>query len=200
VKRTLLAGLVLATLAVAQPASAEPSSCTRVMGFSVTNNWYKRGNFETLVDGSAFELLWQSGADLRYWSDPGAGGWSNAVYSPCGTPSRVILQVAYKKYATTSDPVIASALATVLANIADKWGVTDVELIPIVGGPGDAACYSGGVVVDSTLMHPRMVTLIGASGLPAGPDLLASACSMFRDDRGHLTSSGAAYVAGLMAQ
>jgi hypothetical protein len=33
----------------------------------------------------------------------------------------------------------------------------------------------------------------------AGPDLVATSCTDFRDARGHLSSSGAAHVADVMA-
>ncbi len=72
-----------------------PFACTRVVGFSQTEQWFTGGGFEPVAGDARWELLWESGATIEKWADPGFVGWSNQVVSGCKEepPSRLLLTV-----------------------------------------------------------------------------------------------------------
>lgn len=71
-------------------------TCTQVIGFSQTNDWFSRG-FESFVDDDAWQELWRIGAAIDLWADPNYVGWSEPIVSPCatnsGSPDRVLLTI-----------------------------------------------------------------------------------------------------------
>ena len=187
-KRSLIAILVLVSGVFT---SASAASCTAVLGFSQTRNWFDAGSFP------GWELDALAGADLHDWADPAFAGYSR---TPCGdVPSRVIYQVAYSPgWAQASDATISSYLSQAIININANWPTASLVLIPIVGGPNHQTCPIGNKIVGASGMHPKMDTAIASSGILAGPDLLVAKCSQYSDAKGHLTATGGIYVASQM--
>ncbi len=64
-----------------------PFSCTRVVGFSQTEQWFTGGGFEPVAGDAEWELLWEPGSTIEKWADPDFVGWSNPVVSACAAGS-----------------------------------------------------------------------------------------------------------------
>jgi hypothetical protein len=198
-----------------EPATSAPAApgadCTLVLGFSVTSNWYRDGEFEQQpgIDDAAWEVIALGGHDVWVWSDPTTRAFSKPPLSPCGSePDRIVYQVAAKGWRDRSEGEIAAALQRSIENIRARWPTAHVvELIPIVGGPDERPCPASstrGGVVDASEMNPLMSELIAhvADGddVIAGPDLLLADCSQYVDGRGHLTEDGSRYIASVLAR
>jgi hypothetical protein len=196
------------TTSAAAPPVSEDANCTLVMGFSVTENWFRSGRFELQpgIDDARWELLAPSGHDIELWADPAEPGWNEPVFSPCGRdPDRVVFQVAAKDWQTQSEDEVAALLVQSIDNIRAKWPTAGlIELIPIVGGPDAQPCPAGAGFVFASQMYPTMTEVIAgvANGqdILAGPDQLLADCSQYRDNRGHLTTAGSEYIASGLAQ
>src|SRR2546425_5541965 len=97
---------LLALLSIPEfAAAAPPGSCTRVLGFSNTAQWYKAdgtnqvSGYETRTGHpEAWESQARAGQEISEWG-PGGSGWSSPVkYASCGgKPTAVVLQVATKQ-------------------------------------------------------------------------------------------------------
>jgi hypothetical protein len=192
------------------PSTSSPytaGGCTRVIGYSVTNDWWSAG-FEQRsgVDAGAWEGVFVFGEMLPVWADPSFPGWIGDVKggiqsAACGeTPSRLVIQIADLGFEQASDDEMLDLLLRVIDNARSHYpGLERIDLIPIVGGPDHEECPG----VLATRMHPRMDAIISSAVddelVFAGPDLVVDSCADFRDATGHLSSSGAAHVADLMA-
>jgi hypothetical protein len=183
--------------------------CTRVLGMSVTYDWFIEGGFEVQpgIEDAGWELAWESGHDVAMFADPGAVPYTMVPLSSCGRePDRVVFQIAARDFASP-DAVVAE-LRSSIDNIRAAWPTVDlIELIPIVGGPGGEPCSDPDVPdkgVHATIMYPAMVSAIAAveNGVDvvAGPDLRVADCALFRDGAGHLTVEGSALVAAELAE
>ena len=97
---------ILALLACLTPASAacaEPPTCTHVIGFSQSSEWYETlGIFEDGVDDDRWQLRWIIGGGVDLWQDPNYAGWSEPLVSPCAegsaAPDRVLLTISGPYY------------------------------------------------------------------------------------------------------
>jgi hypothetical protein len=184
-------GLLLGSM---QPAEAAVG-CTRVYGYSVTNQWFP------FVDSARWESSAVGGHGLEAWADPATKAWSRPPRSACGTPTRVVFQVGTSL--PHDDGTVAALLVAAITNIrAHVPTATQIALMPINGGPAGALCTNaGGRSVWATLIHTQMLGAIqGALGgdVTWAGDYPVASCSMFADGRGHLTTQGASYVGGLV--
>jgi hypothetical protein len=171
-----------------------PFSCTRVVGFSQTEQWFTGGGFEPVAGDAGWELLWEPGSTIEKWADPGFVGWSNPVVSACtsGSPDRLVLTVtgAERPVAMWVEG-ITSAVATAKA----KYPGVAIVLQPIVGGPDEQLCP--GVrreSVRASVNHPIIDEAIGmvvadAAGVASGASPEVRSCADYRDDLGHLTDA-----------
>jgi hypothetical protein len=180
------------------------SSCTRVLGFSVTVQWFWDGGFEALVPDNRWELLASGGYDLHRFADPSDPIYHDGVrvQSSCGTPTRAFLQIAYLGFEHATNEQIAAGLSAAIRNIRSTWPtIEDIVVMPIVGGPNHSVCtMPDGRVVDATKMHTPLDEVIAdADGIVVGPDLLVSTCEHFRDGMGHLSGGGPAEIARQVA-
>lgn len=185
--------------------------CTLVVGFSVTENWFEEGAFESIptIQDSQWELLAEGGADVSVWSDPTMRAYTRPPVSACGQPpDRVVFQVAALGWRSRPVEDVVAALQAVIANIRATWPSAEViELIPIVGGPDAQPCVvpsqAGTRTVDASGMNPEMTSVIAqvANGqdVVAGPDLLLADCMQYLDGMGHLTQGGSQYIASVVA-
>ena len=126
-------------------------------------------------------------------------GWTVPIGSPCtpdGTePTRVVLHVLPTGHDPTVTGIsghIAAALDGVAANLPS---VTRITLVPPVHGVG---CDH----IDLSRWQPAAVEAIQLNlgdGVDAGPAVVVPDCSYFKDSVGHLTGTGANWVAAQYA-
>ena len=179
----------------------QSASCTMVMGFSQTRQWFDAG-FQTAAGGSdSWQRLTVNGSEVDVIANPSSAfwaAWPSGISSACTTnsltPDRVILNISGPEQ---TDPQVwaADILAAVLTT-RQKLGNPLIVLQPVVGGPNHADCGTR-----ASFNHPYIDQGI-ALAVAADPSLVAGfspevgSCSHYSDDKGHLTSSGASYVAG----
>jgi hypothetical protein len=191
---------------VISPPGHPSRNCTLVIGFSVTEDWFRGGEFERQqgIRNGAWELLAPSGHDIELWANPSEPGFSEPIFSPCGRdPDRILFQVAAKDWRTLGPNQVVADLEASIANMRAHWPTASVvELIPIVGGPAAQPCpfpAAPGGIVDASGMNPMMKTAItevaDGSDVVVGPDPLLADCAQYRDDRGHLTEDGSRFIA-----
>jgi hypothetical protein len=136
----LLASVALVAGTAPTARGADQATCTEVIGFSQTAQWFE-GGFESVVAGSKYQLRWASGGDILQWSQPGYAGWTGPMSSACVSgytaPDRVIFQVTRAKYMDRADifPAVGY-MVDVIDNIHAYYPQAQVYLMNIVGGPG----------------------------------------------------------------
>jgi ketosteroid isomerase-like protein len=194
--------------------SGEGFSCTRVLGFSQSMEWYgglsladhlgEDGNPDPpALDADAFLPGWQGrfvmGAAVEQWTDPGFPGWSGAHRRVHETPAhcardevdRVVFNVSG---AARSPEAWAAAVDSVAELIRSKFpAVERIVVQPVVGAP-EGACTD----VRAARNHPVIVEGIRRTaekdGITAGPRPKVASCGQFSDALGHLTVEGAERV------
>jgi hypothetical protein len=144
-----------------------PFTCTQVMGYSQTGNWYSlqvTNAFESRVVDSRYQLLSADGGAIWKWADPGFAGWSNAPFSPCASgsaaPDRVIFDVTesfwindpsahpFDDYGGNTDLSVARVaqdIRDLIATLRAKYpSVREIYLQSVLGAPADTPdglCY-----------------------------------------------------------
>ena len=94
-------GLPAVPVGAANADTIEPRpSCTRIVGFSQTHQWAQA--FLPHVPDAEWEAQIRAGDGVEQWAVGGAG-WTSPVYSPCGTVTRVLMQVATGKQRTDAE-------------------------------------------------------------------------------------------------
>ena len=130
---------------------------------------------------------------LEHWG-PTGDAWNVSVYSSCGTPTRVVLQVATGTY--RSDARVDFLLAQALSGISQHLPGAEILLVPVNGGPDGNLCYLGDSVVYSSAIYQQMVDAIVRSGVSAPLDeFTVGDCNHYSDLKGHVTQAGARYLA-----
>ncbi|MFT4941083.1 MAG: poly(3-hydroxybutyrate) depolymerase [Paraglaciecola sp.] len=91
-------------------------SCTQVIGFSQTLQWYNGGEidnvsaFERAVDNDKWQLQAKAGATISSWADPESSVWSTAITSLCAEksiqPDRIVLNISGEYGDVISAPII----------------------------------------------------------------------------------------------
>ena len=199
--------------------AATQFSCSEVIGFSETQQWYmgtgtvgasNNGGFiGSIPNPSNWQLRWYSGGSVDLWADPNFAGWgSGSLVTNCSqnsaSPDRVVMNVSGNY---NNDPNWwATETRLVIQNIQAKYPrVTQIALQPVVGGPGGSQCIdpSTGQVVRASYNFPYInqglaMDTGGMVILGAKPQV--TACSDYVDNIGHLTSSGAQSVGSNVAQ
>lgn len=178
-------------------------TCTQVIGFSQTRQWYRA--FETTAADDRWQLVWAPSAVIQYWAMPAFGGWTHRIDSPCrdgsSNPDRVILTISGLLDEDPADWAsdIRQAIDTVRSKYPD---IEQILLQPVVGGPDSTVCFVGGDPVRASVNHPVIVkaieSLVGGD-VDAGAFPEVAACSDYVDAKGHLTSEGAVAVGGEVA-
>ena len=194
-----LAGLSIASAALAMhllTASALGSSCTQVIGFSQTMQWYADApDFEATVGDDQWQLLWNLGAGVDSWADPGYVGWSIPVVSPCtsasANPDRIVFTISGEPRSPSAWAVAIDAAVT---TIRDKYpALSEVALQPVVGGPGHQVCPApGGGDVRASASHPDIdqgIAMVVGGDVVAGASPEVGACDDYEDALGHLTQT-----------
>ena len=195
--------------------------CTQVIGFSQTAQWYKgvtdaRANpfaaallrgFQAIIDNGRWQLLWQNGAGVEWWSDPDFEGWNRPLEAPCiqrsVSPDRALLTISGDLGDVVNDPQVwADEIDRAVTTITIKYpDVRQVILQPVVGGPDDAVCNSprGRGQVRASVNHPvidQAIALVAQAPSTAVQVLIGFSptvadCADYGDGKGHFTEAGA---------
>lgn len=182
---------------------------TRVLGYSSTEEWYERANFESLL---SHPERWESAANkqqsIESWADPDDDAWTLPVFSPTSEPiTRVIIQVGYLTQGATPERVATMVKATIENCRARFPELSKVVLEAPNGGPNEQVCWRYGKKVYACLIRP---TVLEANNLvlnspPKGVIVTwglqpnVGSCSWFRDGTGHFTETGANGIAAKYA-
>lgn len=217
--------LVSAMTACAARPEQNAASCTLVLGFSQTADWYLapafRGDpdrleagaiFESIVDGDRWQLQWAPGGGVNVYANPEAEAWNAPVFSPCvegsGAPERIVYMVS----GPFGDDVPAwvAEIEKALENIREKFpSAYVIALQPVVGAPADASgdeCFLGernARVRASWQATPILEAIRGVasdySDVVVGATTRLQSCSHYVDAIGHISNgesfSGAAHAA-----
>jgi hypothetical protein len=179
--------------APSSPAPDSPFTCTRVLGFSQTAQWYRWG-FESQVDDDSWELFAYNGAGVSTWANPDSRMWTSArLYSPCAErsadPDRVVLTISdaeYRPNASAWAEVIEQAIATIRQKYPDA---AEIVLQPVVGGPDGDRCMHDGITVRATFNQPfieQAIQMVAGGAVRTGAVPQVRTCDDYRDDVGHL--------------
>ncbi len=180
-----------------EPTGAGEFTCTEVIGFSQTRQWFLGApDFEQIVGTDGWQLLWESGAGVDHWADPNYRGWSNAVDSPCQSgsddPDRILLTISMQEFQDDVDVWEQNILAAI-DTIRDKFpDLEEIVLQPVVGGPDDGLCEFNGAPVRASSNHPVIDAAIAAvvgGDVIAGDSPEVRACDDYADATGHLLGS-----------
>ncbi len=188
----LLAMTSITATAAAEEVSSRAAAytCTQVLGFSQTRNWFRA--FQIDLGNSRYQLLQSTNGGLK-WQDPNFSGWSNPLISPCTQgsqdPDRIIDNISWRQD-VTDVAFYVREIKDEVVTLRNRFPDADIVLQAVVGGPNDSTC--GGV--HTAIVHPAVEAAIqqvvaGDSALsaPVGPEAPEVAqCSHFRDDIGHL--------------
>jgi hypothetical protein len=189
------------------PPSPAPAgfSCTLFIGYSQTNNWWWFSGFESVVDGSRYEIQFQFGGAIWKWADPGYEGWSTAISSRCtagAAPDRIVLDVTEDFFISSSDPAlnvsrVANDIRSAISTARSKYPTArEVWLQPVVGGPNNSVCLFGGSAtnpVRASANHPfidQAIAQVVGGTVKAGPSPEVRSCADYEDNIGHLVSPG----------
>ena len=203
------------------PITTSPFVCTQVIGFSQTSQWFyglvdpaanlsdpvPLGGFQAVIDNHHWQLLWQGGAGIEEWSNPGFSGWNGEVKEPCrqkaNSPDRVLLTISGDlgmAFRIIDPQVWADEIDRAVTTIVSKYpGVLQVILQPVVGGPDDAICISSeGGEVRASANHPvidEAIAIVARSSsspveVVVGFSPNVTDCSDYLDKLGHLTDNG----------
>lgn len=186
----------------ADPVTPDDFSCTEVIGFSQTRQWYEAGFEEAVGNPEAWRLRALGGASVDRWAAPDFRGWSEVV-GGCAEeePDRVVFTITG---AGRPPEGWAEAVLRVVDNIRNRYrGVEQIVLQPVVGGPNDESCpASGGRPVRASANHPtidRAIAQVVGGDVVAGASPVVSDCSHFADQLGHLSAEGSREVAEALA-
>jgi hypothetical protein len=188
------------------PMPLEAFTCTQVIGFSQTRQWYEDSDFEALIGDSRWQLLWAPGASIGSWANQNFDGWSQPVESQCversGNPDRVLLTISGSREADPSSWAahIRAAIATLRSKHPD---VEQVLLQPVVGGPDDEVCSVDGQDVRASMNQPvidEAITALVEGNIRAGASPEVRTCSDFEDAKGHLASEARVFVGRAIAE
>ena len=173
------------------------ATCTQIVGFSQTMQWYFGGFQNAVGNPGSWELRWVGGGSIGNWADPNYEGWtddSNQVDgcdSNSSAPDQGLINISGD---FNNDPnywVQQTQMA--MTNLRHKYpSVRTIILQPVVGGPGGGQCTFNGNVVRATYNFPYIKTaisrMVGAT-VVAGIAPTVRSCGDYADDIGHLTDA-----------
>lgn len=187
-------------LSEARPVQA--ASCTLIMGYSVTRDWYSSGSFETQpgITGSEWEMAWDGGASVRkiayegrWWTEWDADNLTSRCTSNSRMPDRVILHVGHRSDETGHDD--PQPILDVVAQIRSRINPNAaIYLMGQIGSTTPATCnvFGDNVAADSLAGIRAAIALDPTLREAHTPAVI---CSQFADSKGHLTSAGASNAA-----
>jgi hypothetical protein len=182
----------------ATSAEAASVTCTQIVGFSQTMQWYFAGFQTTISNTKSWELRWVGGGSIGNWADPNYVGWTDDAYqattcsSNWNSPDQALLDVSGDY---SNDPNYwAQQTQLAMTNLRNKWPtVRRIILQPVVGGPGGGLCIFSGSVVRASYNFPFIIQglqqLANGSTVVLGITPTVTSCSDYADNIGHLTDS-----------
>lgn len=204
--------LILCTLLVPSQVKGQSGySCTEVLGFSQSMQWYAAFSIaDRPARSDSWELGpdeflpgWQGrftfGATIERWTDSDFAGWDGTYVSPSHCAREEVDRVVFN---VSGEARPADEWATAIESVAElvraKYpGGRAVVMQPVIGAP-PGECEE----VRAAQNHPTIVQGIARAAqrgvITAGPNPTVSSCSQFGDELGHLTASGAEHVQGIL--
>lgn len=188
-----------------EPVDNGSYTCTHVIGINATAEWYNRG-FESLVDGSKWQLVRVHSGFVQLWADPNAGAWNTGATSACTAngknPDRVLfvgLNFDYDKL----DQWLPN-LRAVAKNLKTKFpGVKRIELGTFVRAPGNKACPQRAAPRSTITAAQDEANAMVAAENPGlvfvMPKFEAKTCSEFSGNPPHPSTSGGMAWAKMIA-
>lgn len=176
--------------------------CTRLLGFSQTNQWWPNLRAALADGGAKWELLWASGASIDHFADTADPVWSGTVQNAVGVPpDRVILNVSGDYISDVTYWV--TQITAAIANIRTKYPTVRMIILQSnVAGPGATICPSAdGNAVDGAVRTTwtnryirSAISAVSRGNVRGGSWWPASDCAAFDDYIGHLNSGYTAEV------
>ena len=184
-----------ANIAIVAEAQQASSTCTQIVGFSQTMQWYFAGFQSATGAPDRWELRWVGGGSIGNWADPNYEGWSNDSNQVDGcaqnssAPDQALLNISGE---FNNDPNYwVQQTQSAMTNLRNKYpSVRTIILQPVVGGPNGSQCAFNGNVVRATYNFPYINTAISrmvGGTVVAGIAPTVRSCDDYADDIGHLT-------------
>jgi hypothetical protein len=182
-------------------------TCTELMGFSQTLQFYQTAEFQQQVDDARWQMLFRAGGDVDVWADPTSEVWTAPVAeacsgspilcSPCSegsdAPDRVLFTITLQDHESSVPTWVEKIRAAIVTIRTKRPAVREIVLQPVIGGPGHAICPADNPNgVRASYNHPYIDQAI-AEVVQDAPDLVAgmspevASCSDYEDEVGHLT-------------
>ncbi len=212
--RPFVAAALSSILLIPNAAPATPQeayTCTLVLGYSQTAEWYEAGGaFESVVPDDLWQLKWAGGAGVDRWSDPDNRAWEAEILSPCAdasdAPDRIVFSIS-GPFGEDEDAWVAGIDGS-LDLIRQRFPSAErIVLVPVVGGPSHRDCSFDGRRVRASWQHlhidnaiRRVVDADAHGTLVVGPSPEVRTCDDYRDALGHLTDAGAEAVGRMLGE
>lgn len=187
------------------PPSTGHVSCTLILGFSQTRDWFDQleaSASATGIDPARWEMRGAGGAGVNRWAEANNDVWNTEIRSPCArnanAPERIVLTISAQIYENNVgwwEDQIRGAVVQIRAHYPR---VQQIVLQPVVGGPSHQRCVdpATGDTVRATYNQPyihQAIARVVGRDVVRGADPHVQACSQYRDWIGHLTDAGYAY-------
>ena len=198
---------LLALALSGQAGAASSFSCTEVLGFSQSMEWFggfslaaTRGGVPVLQSGvflPAWQGRFQFGAAVELWRDADYEGWEGRFRNPSRCDRATVDRVLFNVSGAARDlEAWVDDVAAVVEVIRDKYPLArQVVLQPVVGAQPQE-CQE----VRAAQNHPTIVEAIDRVALASDGSIVAGLapkvtdCGQFSDRLGHLSAAGALSV------
>jgi hypothetical protein len=195
-------------------------TCTQVLGYSQTAQWYLGGDqngataaFELAVSDDHWQVQACGGAGVQRWADPEFSCWTSQIRSPCAngtdTPERFLISISDGGLPDDDVQRWADAIqGTIDALRINHPQVQSIILQPVVGVPNDGPCWRDGdgppaQQVRATRNHPTIdqaiAQLVGGDVI-AGMSPEVRECTDYTDGVGHFIFEAEAAIGAIIGQ
>jgi hypothetical protein len=177
-------------------------TCTEIIGFSETEQWYDGGFIAAVPNPGNWQLRWYSGGSIDQWAIGGSfAGWStSSLVSHCASgssaPDRVILNVSGDY--NTDASWWARQTQTVINYVRSAYSpnVKQIVVQPVVGGPASSLCGTASSPptswVRASYNFPSIkvgLQQVLSSSVLLGADPQVRSCADYLDNIGHLATA-----------
>lgn len=183
-------------------------TCTQVVGFSQTREWFLDApDFEEVVGSDGWQLLWRGGAGIDKWANPDFRGWLEPIRSPCASgeddPDRIVLTISRQAFESDVEVWAQDIRAAVETTRGKYPNLEEIVLQPVVGGPNHQTCEFQGNPVRASVNHPTIdqaiSDVVGGGDVVAGASPEVRTCEDYEDGVGHLTAEAAGPIGRTIA-
>jgi hypothetical protein len=191
-------------VALAQQASF---TCTEVIGFSQTDQWYEAGFITSVPDAGAWQIRWTDGASIDRWADSSDWVWDPAnLQSNCSqsssSPDRVVLTVSGDYQSDPNWWAQQTQGAITQVRNHHPSGLRQIALQPVVGGPGGTLCGDQQNNVRASWNYPYIkqgLSQVVGGNVVLGASPEVQSCDDYTDNIGHLQDNARQYVGASLA-